>query len=212
MIPGLSDVLNAGGGEAGADDAQRRIKRMIFITDSMTSYELDSDGTCFLEFGSVEKEGANGKMEIVQEPTGLSWRVRRVAKGSGTSVREVEDLLCQYKMMANMAKSAGGKNGWYVATYWSLAICSLLVLPCRTSNRMQQMQKIQQAVGTPKGPNGMPTREQIAAAQVLIFSEEAENSIELLFTQAGVFLNSALCHLACSKKCGKVWAVAGCRK
>lgn len=78
------------------------MKRMIFITDSMTASELDSDGSPFMEIG---KDG---------KPTDLTWRVTRVARGSGTSVREVEELLCQYRMMANMAKQAGGKNGWYV--------------------------------------------------------------------------------------------------
>lgn len=32
--------------------------------------------------------------------------------------------------------------------------------------RLSAAQKMQAAVGAPKGPNGMPTREQIAAAQV----------------------------------------------
>ena len=54
------------------------MKRMIFITDSMTTMELDSDGSPFMELG---KDG---------KPIGLTWRVTRVAKGSGTSVREVE--------------------------------------------------------------------------------------------------------------------------
>ena len=81
------------------------MKRMIYITDSMTAAELDSDGTPFMEHGE------DGK------PIGLTWRVTRVARGSGTSVREVEELLCQYQMMANMAKQAGGKNGWCVFAY-----------------------------------------------------------------------------------------------
>ena len=84
MIPGLPQELLAGSDE----DASLRMKRMIFITDSMTSRELDSDGTPFLELG---KDG---------KPVGLTWRVTRVARGSGTSVREVEELLCQYRMMA----------------------------------------------------------------------------------------------------------------
>jgi signal recognition particle subunit SRP54 len=46
------------------------------------------------------------------EPIGLNKRARRVAKGSGTSVREVEELLAQARMMAGMAKQAGGQNGW----------------------------------------------------------------------------------------------------
>lgn len=109
-----------------------RMKRMIYITDSMTSAELDSDGSLFLEMG---KDG---------KPVDLTWRVTRVARGSGTSVREVEELLCQYQMMANMAKQAGGKNGWLSA-----------------------MQKMQSAAGgRGRGANGMPTQAQIQAMQV----------------------------------------------
>jgi len=96
MIPGLPQDMLAGSDEEGS----LRMKRMIFITDSMTAGELDSDGTPFMEMG---KDG---------KPVDLTWRVLRVARGSGTSVREVEELLCQYRMMANMAKQAGGKNGW----------------------------------------------------------------------------------------------------
>jgi signal recognition particle subunit SRP54 len=98
MIPGLPQEMLGGSDEEGS----QRLKRMIFITDSMTAAELDSDGSLFMEMG---KDG---------KPVGLTWRVTRVARGSGTSVREVEDLLCQYRVMANMAKQAGGKNGWYV--------------------------------------------------------------------------------------------------
>lgn len=101
MIPGLPADLLAGSDEEGS----LRMKRMIFITDSMTAAELDSDGSLFMDHG---KDG---------KPTGLTWRVTRVAKGSGTSVREVEELLCQYRMMANMAKQAGGKNGWYAGNF-----------------------------------------------------------------------------------------------
>ena len=128
MIPGLPQELLQGSDEEGA----ARMKRMIYITDSMTATELDSDGSPFMEFG---KDG---------KPTGLTWRVTRVARGSGTSVREVEELLCQYRMMANMAKQAGGKNGW-----------------------LQAAQKMQQAAGgRGRGANGMPTPAQIQAMQV----------------------------------------------
>ena len=85
-----------------------RLKRMIYITDSMTATELDSDGSLFMEMGKDSK------------PIGLTWRVTRVARGSGTSVREVEELLCQYRMMANMAKQAGGKNGWFVIWHFKV--------------------------------------------------------------------------------------------
>ena len=128
MIPGLSQDLLQGSDEEGA----LRMKRMIYITDSMSSVELDSDGSLFMEFA---KDG---------KPTGLTWRVTRVARGSGTTVREVEELLCQYRMMANMAKQAGGKNGW-----------------------LQAMQKVQGAAGgRGRGAGGMPTPAQIQAMQV----------------------------------------------
>ncbi|VDB83048.1 unnamed protein product [Peniophora sp. CBMAI 1063] len=126
MIPGLPQDMLAGSDEEGAV----RMKRMIYITDSMTSAELDSDGSLFMDYG---KDG---------KPTALTWRVTRVARGSGTSVREVEELLCQYTMMANMAKQAGGKNGW-----------------------LQTMQKMQSAAGRGRGANGMPTPAQIQQMQ-----------------------------------------------
>ena len=128
MIPGLPQDLLQGSDEEGA----LRMKRMIYITDSMSSTELDSDGSLFMDFG---KDG---------KPIDLTWRVSRVARGSGTTVREVEELLCQYRMMANMAKQAGGKNGW-----------------------LQAMQKIQGAAGgRGRGAGGMPTPAQIQAMQV----------------------------------------------
>ncbi|KAG5728027.1 Signal recognition particle 54 kDa like protein [Termitomyces sp. T112] len=127
MIPGLPQELLQGSDEEGS----MRMKRMIFITDSMTAAELDSDGSPFMTFG---KDG---------KPIDLTWRVTRVARGSGTSVREVEELLCQYRMMANMAKQAGGKNGWLSA-----------------------LQKMQAAAGGKgRGANGMPTPAQIQAMQ-----------------------------------------------
>ncbi|KAJ7940569.1 SRP54-type protein [Mycena leptocephala] len=94
MIPGLPQDLLQGSDEEGS----MRMKRMIYITDSMSAMELDSDGTPFMEMG---KDG---------KPTGLTWRVTRVARGSGTTVREVEELLCQYRMMANMANRPAART------------------------------------------------------------------------------------------------------
>ena len=146
MIPGLSQDLLQGSDEEGA----LRMKRMIYITDSMSSAELDSDGSLFMESA---KDG---------KPIGLTWRVSRVARGSGTTVREVEELLCQYRMMANMAKQAGGKNGW-----------------------LQAMQKIQSAGGgRGRGAGGMPTPAQIQAMQVranLISPRALQNFNSTLF-------------------------------
>ena len=87
MVPGLGNMM--GGAAGGKDDEEgaMKMKRMIFICDSMTEKELDSDGKIFVE-----------------QPT----RMTRVAGGSGTSVREVEELLSQQKVMAGMAKKVGG--------------------------------------------------------------------------------------------------------
>ncbi|KAI5301902.1 Signal recognition particle [Ascosphaera pollenicola] len=85
MIPGLSNIT------AGLDDedGSLKLRRMIYIFDSMTTAELNSDGKVFVE-----------------QPS----RITRIACGSGTSVREVEDLLSQHKMMAGMAKKVGGQK------------------------------------------------------------------------------------------------------
>ena len=180
MIPGLPQDLLQGSDEEGS----LRMKRMIYITDSMTAAELDSDGSMFMEWG---KDG---------KPTGLTWRVTRVAKGSGTSVREVEDLLCQYRMMANMAKQAGGKHGW-----------------------LQALQKMQAAAGgRGRGANGMPTPAQIQAMQVR--RPQGARARRGRVLSVASFLpsffscdHSARCRRACcnssSARCG---AAAGCRR
>ena len=98
MIPGMPQGMMEGNEE----ETSGKLKRMIFITDAMRGDELDSDGMIFVQF---DKNGT---------PIGLNKRARRVAQGSGTSVREVEELLAQARMMAGMAKQAGGQNGWSV--------------------------------------------------------------------------------------------------
>ncbi|KZO90972.1 SRP54-domain-containing protein [Calocera viscosa TUFC12733] len=124
MIPGLPHM-------AGSENKiSSKFKRMIYMTGSMIGYELESDGLCSVD---MEKDG--------KTPIRTNWCVQRVARGSETSVAEVEDMLFQYRMMANMAKGAGGKNGW-----------------------LQAMQKMQPAAGgRGRGPNGMPTPAQIQA-------------------------------------------------
>lgn len=77
-IPGMGEMM----GKVGEEETTNRLKRMVFIMDSMTKKELDSDGYIF-----------------VREPE----RILRVARGSGTSAFEVEIILQQQRMMANMA-------------------------------------------------------------------------------------------------------------
>lgn len=86
MIPGMGQFAD----QIGDQDSSQKIRHMICIMDSMTEKELDSDGSMFRENPS---------------------RIVRVARGSGTSVRDVEEVLTQQNMMASMAKKMGGKNG-----------------------------------------------------------------------------------------------------
>ncbi|KAG9038452.1 Signal recognition particle [Tulasnella sp. JGI-2019a] len=147
MIPGMPQGMMEGSDE----ETSMKMKRMMIICDSMTQAELDSDGSSFIIYErppkpSSGKDKDKDKEKQLGKPVGINIRrLAKIAKGAGTSVREVEEMLCQYRMMANMAKTVGGKNGW-----------------------LQNMQKVQQAVGGAGrglGPNGMPTPSQIAAIQ-----------------------------------------------
>ncbi|GAA6059506.1 hypothetical protein JCM10212_002249 [Sporobolomyces blumeae] len=117
MIPGMSDLM--GGNE---EEASKRMKRVAFIFDSMTTEELDSDGSLFRDAPKIavdakdkDKEnkatggGPGGPDDF--KPREPNRRVLRVARGSGTSVQEVEELLSQHHTFAAMAKKMGGKNG-----------------------------------------------------------------------------------------------------
>ncbi|GAA5828853.1 hypothetical protein JCM3766R1_003843 [Sporobolomyces carnicolor] len=106
MIPGMGDLMGGGTGE----DVAKRMKRVAFIFDSMTTEELDSDGSPFRDAKPSSGAGASGAADDfkAREP---NKRVLRVARGSGTSVQEVEDLLAQHHGFAMMAKKMGGKNG-----------------------------------------------------------------------------------------------------
>jgi signal recognition particle subunit SRP54 len=59
------------------------------------------------------------KMDPQGIPTGLNKRAFRVARGSGTSVKEVEEMLTQARAMSGFAKMAGGmanaskEKDWY---------------------------------------------------------------------------------------------------
>lgn len=134
MIPGMSQFAD----QLSGDDSNARLKNMIYIMDSMTEKELDSDGSMFRT-----------------QPT----RTVRVARGSGTSVREVEEVLYQQKVMAKMASKMGGQGG--------------------VMDKMRQMQnakgpqaelmrrrmaQMQQQMGG-GGPNGMPDMSQLLGGQ-----------------------------------------------
>lgn len=89
MIPGMSNIMS----QVGEEETSSKIKNMIYIMDSMTTKELDSDGRIF-----------------TQQPE----RIIRVARGAGCSAVEVEMVLQQQRMMSAMAvnaKNMGGPQG-----------------------------------------------------------------------------------------------------
>ncbi|KAI1615645.1 signal recognition particle protein SRP54 [Exophiala viscosa] len=85
MIPGLGNMMQGMSDE----DGNEKLKRMIYIFDSMTAKELDSDGKI-----------------LVSQPT----RLTRIACGSGTSVRDVEEVLTQHRVMSGLAKNMGAQR------------------------------------------------------------------------------------------------------
>jgi len=127
MIPGLGQMM----GGMDDDEGSMKMKRMIYICDSMTTKELDSDGKMFVE-----------------QPS----RMTRIARGSGTSVREVEDLLSQQKVMADMAKKMGGMSKNMAKAQGQMG----------GGNRQQQMAAMQRRMqsmgqgGGAPGAGGMP--------------------------------------------------------
>lgn len=122
MLPGVGQMMGGMDDEEGS----AKMKRMIYICDSMTLKELDSDGKIFVE-----------------QPT----RMTRVARGSGTSVREVEELLSQQRVMAGMAKKMGGMGK-------NMAKAQAGMEGKNRQQQMAAMQKRMQSLGGAGG--GMP--------------------------------------------------------
>lgn len=90
MIPGFNDFMQKGHEK----DSTDRLKKLMTIMDSMTDEELDhKDGAKFL--------------------TKTPSRVSRVARGSGTLPREVNELLSQHGKFAQMVKKMGGMKGLF---------------------------------------------------------------------------------------------------
>ncbi|KAJ3150203.1 Signal recognition particle [Geranomyces variabilis] len=86
MMPGIPPEMAAMGEKEGG----ARMKKMTCMMDSMTDAELDSDAKCF-----------------TLQPT----RIYRVAKGSGATVREIEEMLMQFQKFAEVIKTMGGSKG-----------------------------------------------------------------------------------------------------
>ncbi|KAL4237685.1 Signal recognition particle [Mactra antiquata] len=91
MIPGFSSDFLTKGGE---QESMARLKKLMTIMDSMSDDELDS---------------LDGERLFTKQ----AGRTQRVARGAGVSVREVNELLTQYKKFAQMVKKMGGIKGLF---------------------------------------------------------------------------------------------------
>ena len=122
MIPGLGGMMQGMDDE----DGSMKLRRMIYIFDSMTQKELESDGKI-----------------LIEQPS----RMTRIAHGSGTTVREVEEVLTQHKMMAQMAKNVGGNRK-------NMQRAQAMMSGGNKQQQMAAMQKRMQSMGAGRG--GMP--------------------------------------------------------
>lgn len=86
MIPGLSSMLPEGAVGNGSEGA-KRIQAFGYIMDAMTDEELDNPKVVW-----------------------CTSRIRRVARGSGRHVAEVEALLVEYRRFAKMVQSVGSMS------------------------------------------------------------------------------------------------------
>ncbi|KAL0251326.1 hypothetical protein GEMRC1_000539 [Eukaryota sp. GEM-RC1] len=85
-IPGLGNLIPSGSEE----DGKKRLHRFTVIMDSMTEKELDSP-----------------KLFEKQNPSAAS-RINRIAKGSGSTVKEVAQLVTEFKKLAKMGSKMKG--------------------------------------------------------------------------------------------------------
>ncbi|RWS06894.1 signal recognition particle subunit-like protein [Dinothrombium tinctorium] len=143
MIPGFGAELAKGASEA---ESMARLKRLMTIMDSMSDAELDS------------REGA--KLFTKQ-----TTRIVRVARGSGVTVREVQELLTQYTKFAAVVKKMGGIKGLFKG-----GDMSKNVNPSQMAKLNQQMAKMMdprvlQQMGGMSGLQNMMKQLQGAAAQ-----------------------------------------------
>jgi len=153
MIPGLPPGM---AGMAGDQDSSNRLKKFMYMMDSMTDAELD------------------GGVDLDKHPT----RVERIARGSGTNPMEVMMLLKCHKQFEGVVKKMG-KTGMMKG-----GDANMQKQMMRNPNQcMQQIQKamdprmiqqmggsqnimnlMKQMGGGPGGPGGMGGMEEMMAA------------------------------------------------
>lgn len=92
MIPGLGQDFMP----ISEEESMMRLKSIMTIMDSMSDIELDHP---------------NGAKLFSKQPT----RSIRVSRGSGTSIRDVNEVLAYYNKFSQMVKKMGGMKGLFKA-------------------------------------------------------------------------------------------------
>ncbi|PVD32332.1 hypothetical protein C0Q70_07765 [Pomacea canaliculata] len=145
MIPGFSSDFMTKGTE---QESMARLKKLMTIMDSMNDQ------------GKWKLDSLDGEKLFSRNP----GRVQRVARGAGVSVREVNELLTQYKKFAQMVKKMGGIKGLFKG-----GDMSKNVNPAQMMKLNQQMAKMMdprvlQQMGGMQGLQGMMRQFQQGAA------------------------------------------------
>jgi len=92
MVPGMPDYLIP---QSGDEASNQRLKKFMYMMDSMTDAELD---------GKVDMHNKRGDDKTIES------RIKRIARGSGTHPNEVKMLLQCHKQFEGMV-SKMGKSG-----------------------------------------------------------------------------------------------------
>lgn len=92
MTPGMPEYLIP---QSGDEESNRRLKKFMYMMDSMTDAELD---------GKVDMHNKKGDDDTIES------RIKRIAKGSGTHPTEVKMMLQCHKQFEGMV-SKMGKSG-----------------------------------------------------------------------------------------------------
>eukprot|EP00005_Dracoamoeba_jomungandri_P003652 CAMPEP_0174252032 /NCGR_PEP_ID=MMETSP0439-20130205/1674_1 /TAXON_ID=0 /ORGANISM="Stereomyxa ramosa, Strain Chinc5" /LENGTH=476 /DNA_ID=CAMNT_0015332509 /DNA_START=129 /DNA_END=1559 /DNA_ORIENTATION=+ len=132
MIPGMSNILKAGAGR----DSSRKVQNFMTIMDSMTDDELD-----------------DSKLLTKQSQS----RIIRIARGSGRSQKEVNELLEQFKHFEKvMKKMKGLKLGKGGELRGRNASQVANLIPPHMVKQMGGMGAIQNMMRSLSGSGGMP--------------------------------------------------------
>jgi signal recognition particle subunit SRP54 len=121
MVPGMPEYLVPKGGD---DDSNTRLKKFLYMMDSMTDKELD------------------GKVDFSDhDDAPIQSRIRRIAAGSGSHPKEVQMLLQVHKQFEGMVNKMGksGMMGKQAQAQQQQMVAQMRKNPNFINQRLNQM-------------------------------------------------------------------------